>query len=463
MTLASEMPRRAFALWWKDLARWVIAPDLFLRRPLPAGWTRVPIRALVQQVTVRDKAIPDVEYKMAGVRWYGDGVFHRETVRGDQMSANVVTPLVPGALIFNRLFAWKASFAVVPTELADCYVSNEFPQFLPDTTRILSEYLYLFCTRDATLRAVNAASTGSAAVSRNRFKEEEFLALEIPLPPVAEQESVVAKWRNTQRELLASQRRVEQNRISIDARYLADLGLTSPDAIAMPKAFAVQSKDFLRWGVRFNQLSQGGADITKGKYPVVDLDSVLELVQYGTNEKAHTSADGVPVLRIGNIKHGAIDVSELKYVSLSKSVLETLALRDGDVLIIRTSGSRDLVGTCAVFREERSFVFASYLIRLRFNAVKVVPEFVSWFLNSSLGRQQVDAVSRQVMQNNINSEELRRLLMPLPPPSVQRQIMKRVAAGSAEIAREREAVEKSTARINADLEALILGTSTSPN
>jgi len=191
--VAASAPR-AFAVWWKDMERWVIPSSVLLRQTLPVGWTSVRIGTLVRQVTTRVKAQPEAEYKMAGVRWYAEGVFHRETVRGDGMSARSVTPLVSGALIYNRLFAWKVSFAVVPPELADCYVSNEFPQFILDTSRILPEYLYLFCTRDATIRAVNAASTGSAAVSRNRFKEEYFLGFEFPLPPLSEQNTIVASW-----------------------------------------------------------------------------------------------------------------------------------------------------------------------------------------------------------------------------------------------------------------------------
>lgn len=136
MAAKSAIAPRAFAVWWKDLERWVIPSSLLLRQTLPAGWTSVRIGTLVRQVTTRIKAEPETEYKMAGVKWYGEGVFHRETVRGNGMSANQVTPLVPGALIYNRLFAWKASFAVVPPELADCYVSNEFPQFIPDAARI---------------------------------------------------------------------------------------------------------------------------------------------------------------------------------------------------------------------------------------------------------------------------------------------------------------------------------------
>jgi len=56
-----------------------------------------------------------IEYKMAGVKWYGEGVFHRETVCGNGLSASHITQLVENALIYNRLFAWKASFAVVPS------------------------------------------------------------------------------------------------------------------------------------------------------------------------------------------------------------------------------------------------------------------------------------------------------------------------------------------------------------
>lgn len=457
MTAMNSIAPRAFAVWWKDLERWVIPTSLILRQSLPKGWERVRIGKLVRQVTERVKAASEKEYKMAGVKWYGEGVFHRETVRGDAMSANQVTPLIAGALIYNRLFAWKASFAVVPPEFADCYVSSEFPQFIPDTARILSEYLYLFCTREATIRAVNAASTGSSAVSRNRFKEEAFLNIEISLPPLNEQKDIVARWNKAQDEIAAARERAEKRKVTIDAMFLADLGLRSPDQLSMPKAFAVFWTDFLRWGVRFNQLSQAGADITQGKFPGIELDRLLKVVQYGTSEKANTNADGVPILRISNIKERAIDFSELKHIMLSKKTIDGLLLQDGDVLIIRTSGSRDLVGTCAVFRGQGNFVFASYLIRLRFDNEMVLPEYVSWFLNSPLGRQQVDAVSRQIMQNNINSEELRGLQIPLPPLLVQKKIMESVASGREEIACERETADRIAREINTEIEALILG------
>ena len=75
MKLANPTTPRAFAVWWKDLDRWVIPSSLLLRRTLPAGSTRVRIATLVHQVTTRIKTKAESEYKMAGVKWYGEGVF----------------------------------------------------------------------------------------------------------------------------------------------------------------------------------------------------------------------------------------------------------------------------------------------------------------------------------------------------------------------------------------------------
>ena len=458
MSLATVTAPRTYVVLWEDLERWAIPSNRLLRRSLPAEWTRVRIGDLVKQVTERVKIAPDSEYRMAGVKCYGEGVFHRETVRGSEMSASQVTPLVPGALIYNRLFAWKESFAVVPPEFDGYYVSSEFPQFIPDTKRISAEYLYLFCTREATTRAVNAASTGSSAVSRNRFKEEQFLGFEIPLPPLFEQRAIVARWHKARSAISAAYRRVDVRKSTIDSRFFSDLGLKSPDTLTVQKAFAVLWADFLRWGVGFNFRNQSGADLSRGKYPVVELNSLLDLVQYGTSEKANTSGDGVAIIRMNNIVNGELDFAHLKHIRMPKTEVEKLKLKDGDILFNRTN-SKELVGKCAVFHAEGEFVFASYLIRVRAIPDKADPDFLAYVINSPIGRQQIDALSRQIIgQANVNSKELRGLQISLPPLAVQEQIMARVSAGREEIARERETAERRAQDIHNEIEALIIGT-----
>ena len=184
---------------------------------LHPDWSIVEVGKVVRQVAEKVRVETETEYKLIGVRWYGEGTFHRETVMGDALSATYLTPVIPDAFIYNRLFAWKASFAVVPPEHEGHFVSSEFPQFIMDPHRILPEYLYLFFMLDSTVAAVNAASVGSAAVSRNRFKEEEFVAFEIPLPPLETQRAIVARWQAAQTEADAAEERVKQVEAETDS------------------------------------------------------------------------------------------------------------------------------------------------------------------------------------------------------------------------------------------------------
>ena len=55
------------------------------------------------------------------------------------------------------------------------------------------------------------------------------------------------------------------------------------------------------------------------------------------------------VLRSGNIRNGKLDFDDCAYIN--KDVPDELRLREGDVVIVRTNGSRELVGKSAVVTE----------------------------------------------------------------------------------------------------------------
>lgn len=158
------------------------------------------------------------------------------------------------------------------------------------------------------------------------------------------------------------------------------------------------------------------------RYGLVPLGSLTKLIQYGTSERSTSEPRGVPVLRIPNLQDGW-DLSDLKYLDLTPQELSTYRLEKGDILFNRTNGSRELVGKCEVFDFDGDWVFASYLIRLRIDGAQAFPEFVTAFLNSFWGRRQVEHVSRQILMSNINTEEIRALRVPLPPPPKQRELM----------------------------------------
>jgi type I restriction enzyme, S subunit len=107
--------------------------------------------------------------------------------------------------------------------------------------------------------------------------------------------------------------------------------------------------------------------------------------------------------------------------------LERYQLAPGDLLFNRTN-SKELVGKCAVFEEEGTWVFASYLIRVRLDRTEAAPHFVAAFLNSDAGRLQIDRLSRRIIgMSNVNAEEIRTLQIPLPPLTRQKELTDRLS------------------------------------
>jgi type I restriction enzyme S subunit len=445
-------------LMWSEVEKWTPTASLLRFRDIPQSWRLIRVADLVTQIGEKHRVESGREYRLAGVKWYGAGVFHRESVKGKDSSAIWLSPLVPGALIYNRLFAWKESFAIVPDDLAGYYVSNEFPQFKVNEDEVIPEYLYLVFNTEKLIRAVNAASIGSSAVSRNRLKEEDFLDFTIPLPPRSVQRKIVEHWYRTQNDITAAIQRARQITNRASQQFMRDLGLESPMSMNHPKCFLAKWSDFDRWSVSYNQTARSMVDLTRGKYRVVELGSILTMVQYGTSEKANTSGQGVPVIRMNNIVEGRLDLSDLKHVKLPEKVEKALALTDGDILFNRTN-SKELVGKCAVFHERDRYVFASYLIRVRVDEKHALPDYLSFLINCPVGRKQIDALSRQIIgQANINSEELRSLQVPLPRLKIQREIMKRVERGLEEAQRQQQLAESIRFTERQNIEQMILGT-----
>lgn len=155
------------------------------------------------------------------------------------------------------------------------------------------------------------------------------------------------------------------------------------------------------------------------------IDQVSSMVDYGTSAKCTADREGVPVLRMGNIVDGALDLSDLKFLPSGHPHFPALLLEPGDLLFNRTN-SAELVGKSAVFSGELPYCsFASYLIRAR--TIEVEPSFVSTFINSVFGRDWIRrVVSQQVGQANVNGSKLKALAIPLPPRDEQAVLVERM-------------------------------------
>ncbi len=355
--------------------------------------SQVLLRELLTPVVRPVRLADDDFYRSLGVKWYAKGLFIKESKKGCEIKATRLFLVEDGDFIYNRLFAWKGSFALAEPDHAGRVVSAEFPTFRVNTERLLPAYLMAFFSSPRLWDMIAGQSSGTAEVSRLRFKEVEFLRLAIPLPPLAEQERTVR--------LLGEADELRK------LRAKADSCTTAFNSALFHEMFG----DVRRFG----------------------RNSVLgELVQefrYGTSNKS--TGEGKPTLRIPNVLEQKVNLEDLKFVPVSDAEFRRLQLKNGDLLFVRTNGNADNVGRCAIFDAQAidsagytasEFIYASYLIRARLQTDKILPIFVQHFLTSPEGRRALRARAKtSAGQFNINTEGLGSIPIPVPPLALQKE------------------------------------------
>lgn len=157
------------------------------------NWKPTKLAEVLTQVSRPEELDPTNEYRLLGVRLDGAGPFLRETITGSQSAATRLFKVQSGDFIYSRLFACRGAFGVITATLDGCYVSGEFPTFRCVSDRIDTEFLRLWFRLPSIVKKVEGDCSGSTPLTRNRFKENFFLDLEIPLPPLPEQQRIVAR------------------------------------------------------------------------------------------------------------------------------------------------------------------------------------------------------------------------------------------------------------------------------
>ncbi len=157
------------------------------------GWVLTPLGKILSQVSRPIRVDPGATYRLLGAQWYAKGLFAKAEKTGAEIQANTLFEVNTGDFIYNRLFAWKGSFAVASEEHNGCFVSNEFPCFEADHDRLDPRFLWLFFSRQKAWSEALGLSSGSTPTSRNRLKEDQFQRMVIPLPPLPEQRRIVAR------------------------------------------------------------------------------------------------------------------------------------------------------------------------------------------------------------------------------------------------------------------------------
>ena len=281
---------------------------------------------------------------------------------------------------------------VGPTNLAPCKVciGRGLTAIRPSEV-LLTRYVLLFFRYFEAQLASKGTGTTFKAITQDVVKN-----LEIPIPPLPEQERIVA--------------RIEELFSQLDAGV---------ETLKKTKAqLAVYRQAVLK-------------EAFEGDYPRKQLKEFSKAISGFAFKSSRYSPDGnYVVVKIGNVKERHFDFSRdlTKTLEADDSILEKYLLRRGDCLITLTGsrGKRDY-GFVAMVGNQNNYLLNQRVAALRFDQSVALPEFFQYYLASPSYRDMFFGYETgNVGQGNVGIKALLDPYVILPDIDTQKRIIEDV-------------------------------------
>jgi type I restriction enzyme S subunit len=250
----------------------------------------------------------------------------------------------------------------------------------------------------------------------------DYLNLPIPLPPLEEQKRIAGVLRLV-------------DRIAEETRRIVSI-------YERAKRFAL--KRLLTRGIGHTRFKQTEIGELPEEWEVKPLREVLSLSQGGIwGNEPDNSVDVFPVLRSTEIDHEGnlhLDSPTMAWRKVPKQKAERYALKDGDILVVKSSGSAHLLGRVALFRQqgEQIFLFSNFLHRLRANDEICNSIFLYYVLISPIAKQTLKQIQETTSGlRNLPMDEYLQMPIPLPPLEEQKRIAEMLGTIDSAIENER--------------------------
>ena len=344
------------------------------------GWTEVALGEVLHAAERFEAPLPGVKYRQLGVRLWGEGAYERDRIDGGNTQYSTFNRCCSGDLVVNKIWARNGSVSVISDVLEGCYVSSEFPLFVAGIC-VNPEWLKVITKAPWFWKACDKKAQGTSG--KNRIKPSKFLEIIIPLPPLSEQQRIVAHLDAVEKRL----QRVQKLRQEQELEILA----------ALRSAFH-KIESTAEW---------------------VEMEEVAPLVR----RPIEIEPDGrYPALAVRSFGRGVFHKPTLNGSELTWQKLFRVC--KGDIVI---SNIKAWEGALAVADEsDHGRVGSHRYLTCVADSERVLPEIIGFYLLTHGGLEQVNRASPGSADRNrtLAVKRLNKIKIPVPPMKLQHEFLK---------------------------------------
>lgn len=215
--------------------------------------------------------------------------------------------------------------------------------------------------------------------------------------------------------------------------------------------------------VNRKQIPQGYKESPLGIIPadwdIRILGKILKEGRLGGNYENSGANTGVPLIKMGNLSRGKINLEKIEYLPIGQEYSEEDILKAGD-LLFNTRNTLELVGKVAIWRRELPLaLYNSNLLRLTFDTSYIYSnEFMNYVFNSHYGLFQLRKYATGTTSvAAIYSRDLQNMKVICPPLTEQQKIIEILTCWDKAIEKQSQLIDRLEIRKRGLMQQLLTG------
>lgn len=210
---------------------------------------------------------------------------------------------------------------------------------------------------------------------------------DIPLPPLPEQQAIVAK--------------IEE--------LLSELDNGKQQLQTALQQLKVYRQSLLKWAFEGKEL--------------LPFESFVDASQNGLSKRTGTNGEEYKVLRLADITNNVIDKSSPRKIVMDENEIEKYKIKQDDLICIRVNGSKDLVGKLVHVsnqNEKDNWAFCDHFIRFRLHPQKAYSKYFHFYFSTVKMRKYIhENMVTSAGQNTVSQATIKNA--PVPNCSIEQQ------------------------------------------
>ncbi len=191
----------------------------------------------------------------------------------------------------------------------------------------------------------------------------------------------------------------------------------TPMVHLVPKAEIARSGDYNLSGERYKTQA-----VSKSNFDFVPIEELFQSIRNGRNVEQFDELGKYRVTRIQTISNGIVDLEKTKWTN--DEVPEDYFMQEGDILLSHINSIEHLAKSAIFTGIDEKVVHGTNLIRFKPDKTKAKPEFVSAIFKSQIFIDTAKTFAQKaVNQASLRVGDLKTIQIPLPPISIQEEIV----------------------------------------